>query len=114
MFFFHGLIGSHHQASYIADQARQERVSDHRAEPARCRASEFVERKSALEAVGDVEDIAAASAQRVQRDRDFRRDALCPGALYRLGRRIRTVTVISGMGPTRLPAHCTAWTAAGA
>ena len=59
-FFFHGLIGSHHQASYIAEPARENGlriIAPNRPGVGR---SEFVDRKSPLEAVADVEDVAAA------------------------------------------------------
>src|SRR4051812_23549228 len=59
-FFFHGLIGSHHQASYIAEQARENGlriIAPNRPGVGR---SEFVDRKSPLEAIADVEDVAAA------------------------------------------------------
>jgi hypothetical protein len=51
VFFFHGLIGSHYQASYIADQARehgQRIIAPNRPGGG---ASEFIERASPLEAV---------------------------------------------------------------
>ena len=66
--------------------------------------SEFVARRSALDAVDDVEDLAAA----LELD-EFSLIGISGGtpyalaALYRLGRRIRTVTILSGMGPMQLP-----------
>ena len=103
-FFFHGLIGSHHQAAYIGDQAR--RLSLRVIAPNRpgVGRSPFVERTTALEAVPDVEDLAAA----LDLDR-FSVIGISGGAPYalacvlRLSSRIRTATVISGMGPARLP-----------
>jgi pimeloyl-ACP methyl ester carboxylesterase len=101
--FFHGLIGSHHQASYIADQARQEGlriIAPNRPGVGR---SDFAERKSPLDAVGDVEDLAKALGLD-----EFSLIGISGGApsalatLYRLGHRVKTVTVISGMGPMRL------------
>ncbi len=101
--FFHGLIGSHHQASYIAEQAMQHElriIAPNRPGVGR---SEFVGRKSALEAVPDIEDLTAA----LQIDQ-FSVIGISGGApyalacLYRLGPRVRTATVISGMGPMRL------------
>jgi pimeloyl-ACP methyl ester carboxylesterase len=103
-FFFHGLIGSHHQASYVAEQARRAGlriIAPNRPGVGR---SEFVERRSPLEAVPDVEELAKA----------LRLDAfsvigISGGApyalavLYRLGDRVRTATIISGMGPAQLP-----------
>jgi pimeloyl-ACP methyl ester carboxylesterase len=104
VFFFHGLIGSHHQAAYIADQARQlglRMIAPNRPGVGR---SAFVERTTAQEAVPDVEDLAAAF------DLDqFSVIGISGGTpyalscLYRLAGRIRTTTIISGMGPARLP-----------
>ena len=103
-FFFHGLIGSHHQASYVAEQAKRAGlriIAPNRPGVGR---SEFVERKTPLEAVGDVEDLAKAlRIEDVQRDRDLRRRPYALAVLYRLADRVRTVTVISGMGPSQLP-----------
>jgi pimeloyl-ACP methyl ester carboxylesterase len=102
-FFFHGLIGSHHQASYVADQARRHGlriIAPNRPGVGR---SEFVRRSSPLDAVADVEAITAA----LQLD-EFSVIGISGGAPYalaslaRLGRRVRTATVISGMGPMRL------------
>jgi pimeloyl-ACP methyl ester carboxylesterase len=102
--FFHGLIGSHYQASYIAEQALRHElriIAPNRPGVGR---SEFVERKSALEAVPDIEDLTAA----LQIDQ-FSVIGISGGTpyalacLHRLGPRVRTATVISGMGPTRLP-----------
>jgi pimeloyl-ACP methyl ester carboxylesterase len=103
VFFFHGMIGSHYQASYIADQAGQEGFRIIAPNRPVVGLSEFVKRKGPLEAVDDVEDIAAALGLD-----DFSVIGISGGTpyalatLYRLGRRIRTVTVISGMGPMRL------------
>jgi pimeloyl-ACP methyl ester carboxylesterase len=102
--FFHGLIGSHHQASYVADQARWAGlriIAPNRPGVGR---SEFVKRQSALEAVPDVVDLA-----RALRLDDFSVIGISGGAqyalavLYRLGERVRTATLISGMGPAQLP-----------
>ena len=102
--FFHGLIGSHHQASYVADQARESGlriIAPNRPGVGR---SEFTERQTALETVSDVEDIVSAFGLD-----DFSVIGLSGGtpyalaALYRLAPRIRTASVISGMGPMRLP-----------
>jgi pimeloyl-ACP methyl ester carboxylesterase len=103
-FFFHGLIGSHYQASYIADQARKQGLRIIAPNRPGVGKSEFTERKSPLEAVGDVEDVA-----RDLRLDDFSVIGISGGApyalatLYRLGERVRTVTIICGMGPMRLP-----------
>jgi pimeloyl-ACP methyl ester carboxylesterase len=102
-FFFHGLIGSHHQASYIAGQAKDHGlriIAPNRPGVGR---SEFIERKTALDAVADVEDVAGE----LRLDR-FSVIGISGGTCYalatlhRLRERIRTVTIISGMGPTRL------------
>ena len=103
-FFFHGLIGSHHQASYISDEAGRigiRIIAPNRPGVGR---SEFIERKSALESVADVEDVAAA----LKLD-EFSLIGISGGtpyalaALSRMAHRVKTVTVISGMGPMRLP-----------
>jgi pimeloyl-ACP methyl ester carboxylesterase len=102
--FFHGMIGSHYQASYIAEQARREGFRIIAPNRPGVGASEFIKRKSPLEAVDDVEDIAAA----LELD-DFSVIGISGGTayalatLFRLGRRITTVTAISGMGPMGLP-----------
>jgi pimeloyl-ACP methyl ester carboxylesterase len=103
-FFFHGLIGSHYQAAYIADQAREHGLRIIAPNRPGVGASEFINRASALEAVDDIEDVATAIGLG-----DFSVIGISGGTPYalatllRLGGRIRTVTVISGMGPTRLP-----------
>jgi pimeloyl-ACP methyl ester carboxylesterase len=102
--FFHGLVGSHHQASYVADQAAREGlriIAPNRPGVGR---SEFVARNTALDAVDDVEDLAAT----LELD-EFSVIGISGGApyalasLYRLARRIKTVTILSGMGPIQLP-----------
>jgi pimeloyl-ACP methyl ester carboxylesterase len=104
VFFFHGLIGSHYQAAYIADQAREQGLRIIAPNRPGVGASEFVERKSPLEAVDDIEDVAAALGLF-----EFSVIGISGGTPYalatllRLGSRIRTVTLISGMGPMRLP-----------
>ncbi|MGC8640888.1 MAG: alpha/beta fold hydrolase [Isosphaeraceae bacterium] len=104
VFFFHGLIGSHHQAAYVGEQARQfglRIIAPNRPGVGR---SPFVERQNALEAVPDVEDLAAALGFQ-----QFSVIGISGGAPYALAclhllpSRIRTTTIISGMGPTRLP-----------
>jgi pimeloyl-ACP methyl ester carboxylesterase len=103
-FFFHGLIGSHYQASYVAEQARQHGLRIIAPNRPGVGKSEFTERTSPLEAVPDVEDLAAA----LQLDQ-FSVIGISGGTpyalacLYRLGSRIDTATIISGMGPIRLP-----------
>jgi pimeloyl-ACP methyl ester carboxylesterase len=102
-FFFHGLIGSHYQASYIAEQARQHGLRIIAPNRPGVGKSEFTERKSPLEAVPDVEDVAGA----LQLDQ-FSVIGISGGTpyalatLYRLESRVRSVTIISGMGPMRL------------
>jgi pimeloyl-ACP methyl ester carboxylesterase len=104
VFFFHGLIGSHYQASYIADQARGNGLRIIAPNRPGVGSSEFTERKSPLDAVSDVEDVAAA----LELD-EFSVIGISGGTpialatLHRLGLRIATVTVISGMGPIKLP-----------
>jgi pimeloyl-ACP methyl ester carboxylesterase len=101
--FFHGLIGSHHQASYIGDQARASGLRIIAPNRPGVGASEFVVRKTAVDAVGDVEDIAAALGLE-----SFSVIGISGGTPYalatllRLSRRVCTVTLLSGMGPTRL------------
>ena len=93
VFFFHGMIGSHYQASYISDQAGGEGFRIIAPNRPGVGLSEFVKRKSPLEAVDDVEDVAAALGLDT-----FSVIGISGGtpyalaALNRLGRRIRTVT----------------------
>ena len=58
IFFFHGLIGSHYQASYVADRARERGLRIIAPNRPGVGASEYVVRASVLEAVDDVEDLA--------------------------------------------------------
>jgi pimeloyl-ACP methyl ester carboxylesterase len=103
IFFFHGLIGSHHQASYVADQAKARGLRIIAPNRPGVGASEFLERASVLESVDDVEDVAAALGID-----DFSLIGISGGtpyalaALHRLAERVRTVTILSGMGPSRL------------
>jgi pimeloyl-ACP methyl ester carboxylesterase len=103
-FFFHGLIGSHYQASYVAESARRAGlriIAPNRPGVGR---SAFVTRQSPLEAVSDIEELA-----RILQLDDFSVIGISGGTpyalalLYRLGDRIRTTTIISGMGPSWLP-----------
>jgi len=102
--FFHGLIGSYHQASYIAEPARRLGLRIIAPNRPGVGKSDFVARRTALEAVPDIE--ALTSALEVQ---DFSVIGISGGAAYalamveRLGARVRTATLISGMGPIRLP-----------
>jgi pimeloyl-ACP methyl ester carboxylesterase len=102
--FFHGLIGSHHQASYIADEARRRGlriIAPNRPGVGR---SAFTRRRTPLDAVPDVEDL--ADALRLD---GFSVIGISGGTPYalatllRLGQRVRTATIISGMGPMRVP-----------
>jgi pimeloyl-ACP methyl ester carboxylesterase len=101
--FFHGLIGSHLQASYIADQARERGLRIIAPNRPGVGASGFVRRRRPVESVADVEDVAAALGLA-----EFSVIGISGGtpyalaALLRLGTRVRTATVISGMGPARL------------
>jgi pimeloyl-ACP methyl ester carboxylesterase len=103
-FFFHGLIGSHHQASYIADQAKQTGLRIIAPNRPGVGMSEFICRKSPLEVVDDVEDVARAFGLA-----EFSVIGISGGTpytlavLHRLPHRVRTVTIISGMGPMWLP-----------
>jgi pimeloyl-ACP methyl ester carboxylesterase len=101
--FFHGLIGSHHQASYISEQAQQAGLRIIAPNRPGVGGSGFVRRKSPLEAVPDVEDLVEALGLS-----GFSVIGISGGTpyalatLYRLGPRVRTATVISGMGPVAL------------
>jgi pimeloyl-ACP methyl ester carboxylesterase len=98
--FFHGLIGSHHQASYIADQARSNGLRVIAPNRPGVGLSEYARRMSPLEAVTDVEDLALALGLD-----EFSVIGISGGTPYalavldRLRARVRTATVISGMGP---------------
>jgi pimeloyl-ACP methyl ester carboxylesterase len=103
VFFFHGLIGSHLQASYVTDSARHaglRLIAPNRPGVGR---SDFTARPSALATAGDVEELAKALALG-----EFSLIGISGGtpyalaALHRLSPRVRTVTVISGMGPMGL------------
>jgi pimeloyl-ACP methyl ester carboxylesterase len=103
-FFFHGLIGSYHQAEYVSDEAGRmglRIIAPNRPGVGR---STFIKRKSALASVTDVEDVASALGLD-----DFSLIGISGGtpyalaALSRLAHRVKTVTVISGMGPMSLP-----------
>jgi pimeloyl-ACP methyl ester carboxylesterase len=102
--FFHGLIGSHYQASYIDEQARRLALRILAPNRPGVGRSEFVARTSALDVVPDVEDLAGALGLG-----EFSVIGISGGTPYalatllRLGPRVRTATVISGMGPMRLP-----------
>jgi pimeloyl-ACP methyl ester carboxylesterase len=103
-FFFHGLIGSHHQASFIADEARRRGLRIIAPNRPGVGHSEFTTRRTAFGVVTDVEDVAEALGLD-----EFSLIGISGGAPYvlatldRLGRRVTTATLISGMGPMRLP-----------
>jgi pimeloyl-ACP methyl ester carboxylesterase len=98
-----GLIGSHHQASYVSDEAGRNGLRILAPNRPGVGRSEFITRKTALESVPDVEDVASA----LEFDH-FSLIGISGGtpyalaALSRLAHRVKTVTVISGMGPMRL------------
>lgn len=102
--FFHGLIGSHLQASYIADQAREAGLRVIAPNRPGVGASDFVVKRSPLESLADVEDLAEALG--LER---FHAIGISGGAPYALAclhgltRRVDGVTLISGMGPAQLP-----------
>jgi pimeloyl-ACP methyl ester carboxylesterase len=104
VFFFHGFIGSHHQASYIDAPARQHGLRIIAPNRPGVGQSEFTSRSSAFEVVLDVQDVADSLELG-----EFSVIGLSGGApyalatLHRLGPRVRTATLISGMGPLRLP-----------
>lgn len=102
-FFFHGMIGSHLQASYIGERAGRRGlrlIAPNRPGVGR---SEFVRRARALEAVDDVEDLAGALGLG-----EFSLIGISGGTpyalacLHRIVPRIKTVTLLSGMGPIGL------------
>jgi len=99
-FFFHGLIGSHHQASYIAHEAKQARLRIIAPNRPGVGTSEYAHRRSPVEMVADVEDVA-----RTLEIDDFSVIGISGGTpyalavLHHLRDRVRTITVISGMGP---------------
>lgn len=103
-FFFHGLIGSHFQASYVGEAARRAGLRIIAPNRPGVGLSEFVRRESPLEAVPDIEELA-----RALRLDDFSVIGISGGTpyalavLYRLRRRVRSATIISGMGPAWLP-----------
>lgn len=103
-FFFHGLIGSHYQASYVAEAARRAGlriIAPNRPGVGR---SEFVARRTPLEAVPDIEEL--ASTLRLDTFSVIGISGGTPYALAVLNRlrdRVRTTTLISGMGPAWLP-----------
>lgn len=103
-FFFHGLIGSHHQASYVDEAARQAGIRVIAPNRPGVGRSEFVARTTPLEVVPDVEEL----ARTLGLDR-FSVIGLSGGTPYamavlrRLSDRVQTATILSGMGPSGLP-----------
>ena len=99
-FFFHGLIGSHHQASYIALEAQRAGLRIIAPNRPGVGMSEYVVRTSPCETVPDVEDVAEALGLD-----EFSVIGISGGTphalavLDRLRDRVRTATIISGMGP---------------
>jgi pimeloyl-ACP methyl ester carboxylesterase len=92
-FFFHGLIGSHHQASDIDEQAKERGLRVIASNCPGVGRSEFTRRRTPLDVVLDVEDIANAL-----RLGDFSAIGISGGTPYalatlsRLGVRVRTAT----------------------
>lgn len=101
--FFHGLIGSHHQASYVDDAARRRGVRLVAPNRPGVGRSDFVARRSAAEAVPDVVELAGALGLG-----EFSVIGISGGTPYALatllglGDRVRTATILSGMGPMGL------------
>jgi pimeloyl-ACP methyl ester carboxylesterase len=102
-FFFHGLIGSHHQAAYVDAQARSmglRIIAPNRPGVGR---SDFLARTNPLGVVADVEDVAKALGLD-----QFSVIGISGGTPYALAvlfllpNRVVTTTIISGMGPTRI------------
>ncbi len=103
-FFFHGLIGSHHQASYVHEAARRAGIRIIAPNRPGVGRSEFVPRSTPLDAVADIEELARTLGLSV-----FSVIGLSGGTPYamavlrRLGNRVQTATILSGMGPSELP-----------
>ncbi len=104
LFFFHGLIGSHHQAGFVAAEAARRGLRIIAPNRPGVGLSDFERRNSPLDSVGDVE--AVAEAWNLDR---FGLIGISGGtpyalaALHRLRDRVLATTILSGMGPTRLP-----------
>ncbi|MDR3638713.1 MAG: alpha/beta hydrolase [Isosphaeraceae bacterium] len=102
--FFHGLIGSHHQASYLAEPALRLGLRVIAPNRPGVGESDFIARHTAFGAVEDVEDLLKALGLN-----EFSVIGISGGAPYAvaclqtLGRRVRAATLISGMGPLRWP-----------
>jgi pimeloyl-ACP methyl ester carboxylesterase len=102
--FFHGLIGSHLQASYIDEETRRRGLRVIAPNRPGVGGSAFVRRSTPLEAVPDVAALADALGLST-----FSVIGISGGTpyalatLYRLRDRVRSATVISGMGPLGLP-----------
>jgi pimeloyl-ACP methyl ester carboxylesterase len=100
---FHGLIGSHHQASWIAEEASRRGlrlIAPNRPGVGR---SGFVRRNAAVEAVADV--VTLADGLGVGRFSVIGISGGTPYALacaHRLPDRVATATLLSGMGPTAM------------
>lgn len=100
--FFHGLIGSHHQASYLAEPAQRLGLRVIAPNRPGVGGSDFVARHSAFAAVADTEDLLRALGLH-----EFSVIGISGGAPYALaclqtlGARVLTTTLISGMGPMR-------------
>ncbi len=103
LFFFHGLIGSHHQAGFVAAEAARRGlrvIAPNRPGVGR---SDFERRKTPLDSVADVEAVAGTLGLG-----RFGLIGISGGtpyalaALHRLRHRAGPTAILSGMGPTRL------------
>ncbi len=103
--FFHGLIGSYHQASPAEDAARKHRVRLIAPNRAGVGRSSVNETKTIMERMDDVREM----VRRLKVD-DFGVLGVSGGSPYALaaahvfGARVKTVQLISGMGPVADPA----------
>lgn len=101
--FFHGLIGSHHQASPIDEPARRLGLRIIAPNRPGVGKSDFVRRRSVFDAIPDFEELAASLGLN-----RFGVMGLSGGApyalamLHRFRSQVTTATLISGMGPMRL------------
>jgi pimeloyl-ACP methyl ester carboxylesterase len=101
--FFHGLIGSHNQAAYISEEARRQGlriIAPNRPGVGR---SEFTERRTPLDVLPDAEDVVRSlGLERFSVIGISGGAAYALAVLHKLGPRVATTTVISGMGPMLL------------
>lgn len=103
-FFFHGLIGSHHQASYVDEAARRAGIRVIAPNRPGVGRSEFVARSTPLDVAADIEVLARTLGLGT-----FSVIGLSGGTPYamavlrRFSDRVETATILSGMGPSTLP-----------